>query len=203
MWLMLTMACTPDPEPVPTPPPTVAPRVVATSAARPVVPARPARDPVATAETVRPWGTEPPPCGGPCVPLEARLQASSEAKTDATVAAASLAGDGDPDTAWCGEGGVGQKLSLAFRGGPRTVRRVLLAGGAGEGAVITGLDLVTDRGDRVPVALEPPSSSWADAIQRPPSVDVVLPDVQFVQLEVTAMEGDGPACIAEVLVLGE
>lgn len=205
MWMTLLMACSTD-APVPEerrqPP---APVVVARTAPLVGVASKPvvvSRDPVLEATVVTGWGTDPEPCAGVCTPLQPRLQASSEAESDTEIAAASLAADEDLSTAWCAKGGAGQKLSLGM-GTPRTVRRIRVAGWDGKGASLHEVRIVTDAGDRIPVTFEPPNGEWPALGDQAPAIDALLADVQFVQIEVVSLHGEGPVCIAEVLLLGE
>lgn len=146
------------------------------------------------------WGSEPPPCSGPCTPLVQRVQTSTVQADNRGLEM--LAVDGDLATAWCAKGRVGEKLVLSS-GRERVVRRLRMAGWDGENAAVTGFDLVTDRGDRVPIELEAPSGDWGTLREHPPVVDVLLEGVRFVQVEVTSVQGEGPVCIAEIVLLGE
>lgn len=205
MWMMLLLACSPvastrPAEPEPAPKVVIAKSVpLAGVASKPVVLAR---DPVLEATAVTGWGATPQPCGGVCTPLQPRLQASSEASTETSISAASLAADEDLSTAWCAEGGVGQKLSLGM-GAAHTVRRILIAGWDGKGAALHEIRIVTDLGDAIPVSFEAPNAEWPGLGNQAPAIDVLLSGVQFVQVEVVSLHGEGPVCIAEVLLLGE
>ncbi|MCB9690668.1 MAG: hypothetical protein H6736_02530 [Alphaproteobacteria bacterium] len=197
--MLLLLACSPPPPEPPAPEP---PRV---EVVRPVVSPRAevGRDPVTAPSAVTPWGSTPPECTGRCVPLQTRVQASSVRNASEKGGVGEhWAADGDLTTAWCASGGAGQKLALSS-GRPMTVRRILLAPWDGEGPAITALDVVTDRGDRVPVELDPPEGTLEALGGRPPAIDVLLEGVQFVQIEVRELQGPGDACIAEVALLGE
>lgn len=142
-----------------------------------------------------PWGAEVEPCDAPCDPIRVRAQASTEATRGDRVLVAELATDGDPATAWCGVGGVGQRVSLALPGLHDVHRLHLgLADADGNGAW-TKAKLTSDRRDIVTVVLHAPAGEGSAV------VDVDLPSVEFLQLEALEVEG-GPACIREVVVEG-
>lgn len=195
MWMWLAACGTPDPTELPPPaePVVVQDTLVVISQPEPV---HIEREPVHTVGKVYGWGEVPPPCLLACDPLPVRVQAS-------TVAEGSLehrALDGDLDTAWCGTGSVGEKLALSA-GTPYTVRRIHVVGVNPQGSSLVELRIVTDRGDRIPVQL--PALQGSDREIHPPTIDLLLEDVQFVQLEVERLSGGGQACVAEVLLLGE
>lgn len=179
--------------------PAVTPKTVVVAPAEPEeAPRRPA---VVEAERVTGWGTDVPACSG-CVPLKPRVQASSERVGPERSDVAELAMDGDLHTAWCAGAGGPQKLAFAW-GTPRTVRQIVVAGWDGQGGAVHEVVVVTDGGDRIPLAIDAPNGEWPGLGDQPPAIDVVLQDIQILQLEIRSVHGAAPVCVAEVQVLGE
>jgi hypothetical protein len=186
------------------------------ASADPVVPAEPEpeRPPVVRTVTPHGWGAQVEDCGLPCEAAPIRAQSSSEAtvpgamgpdgeQAPTRILVSDFAADGDPTTTWCATGGVGQRLSLALPE-PWDVRRLhlgLARPDPAEGEAFeswTRAKLTPDAKDPLTIELEPLQAAG----QSPPVLDVELPGVQFLQLEVLALSGDHPACVREVVIEG-
>ncbi|MEZ4322152.1 MAG: hypothetical protein R3F61_32065 [Myxococcota bacterium] len=203
-WFLLVACGGPAPEPkaaapaAPVPAPEAAVPTHGPSLRALGTPRLPERAPVVQTVKATAWGAEVEACQGPCTPAVLRAQASSTKKLDTHELSAERATDGDATTAWCGVGGVGQRVSFALPEAWDVERIHLgLAGPDGSGAW-TRAKLVTDRRDHLTVELEAPAGNAAS----PPVLDVDLREVQFVQLEVLELADDGPACIVEVSIEG-
>ena len=160
-----------------------------------------ARPGLTDAQRATAWDLPMTPCSEGCLPLQLRVQASTELVEGDTVFTATSAADGDPETAWCGIDGAGDQLSFASPA-PFDLSRIHIAGWNGSGPAVTEVYVVTDRGDRFVLGLPAPGGTrWPDG-GAPPSLELGLTGIQFLQLEVRSLSGPGRGCISEVLIEG-
>lgn len=191
MWSLLALFACGTPSPPPAPEPAPIPESARVEVHDPPPPRPAPRDPSHGEGALAVGAGGPEQCTDGCTSLRFRPQASSERLTGATRGAAELVMDGDPTTAWCAVGGAGEQLSLALPAA--TTLRGLTIRHAPDAPRWRAFTLVTDARDRW--RFEVPDVEEA-------GIALSLPDVQFVQLEVEALDGPGWACLAEVSLAG-
>lgn len=203
MWFVFACSSPPSDEPPKlaiTPPPVVAElQQLPPPDPGPVQPA--ARPGLTDAQRASPWDRPLEPCPEGCLPLQLRVQASSELVEGDRIHTATSAADGDPETAWCGVDGLGDQLSFASPV-PFDLRRLHIAGWNGSGPAVTEVYVVTDRGDRFVLELPAPGKTAWPRGGSPPSFEMGLTGIQFLQLEIRALTSPGRGCISEVLIEG-